>query len=126
MHPVLEVLELRQCMYLWMAYFEEKEEISKRARLPSPDCLPNAAFRWTTQYSQGTVSDRTGATRSAMLREEGRNTRRREEILSQNSRSILIHLSVKLFLSTFSFSVLGGKDLMMLSWLLEKSLFSNK
>lgn len=40
-------------MHLWMAYFEEKEEILKRARLPSPDCLPNAAFGWATQYLPG-------------------------------------------------------------------------
>ena len=54
-------------MHPWMPHFEEKEE-RKGLGYPTQVCLPNAAIGWAIQYtSQGTVSDGTGGTSTAML-----------------------------------------------------------
>jgi len=108
-------------MHPWMPHFEEKEE-RKGLGYPPQVCLPNAAIGWAIQYtSQGTVSDRTGGTSSAMFMGRRKKHRKKEEILSPNSPSILNSFVHQIFLSIFSFSVLYDKDLMTLSWLLEKS-----
>ena len=107
-------------MHPWMPHFEEKEE-RKGLGYPTQVCLPNAAIGWAIQYtSQGTVSDGTGGTSTAVLMGRRKKHGKKEEILSPNSPSILNSFVHQMFLSIFSFSVLYDKDLMMLSWLLEK------